>query len=93
MTTNDKITETMNALESIEGVSVELCGTWLWIDGSTYEVKERLKKLGCKWSRNKKRWYWHDPENKGWSNGKAHMSDIRLKYGSAWVKREEKAMA
>lgn len=80
-----KLETTMEALKAVEGVDVELCGTWLWIDGQTYEVKEQLKALGCKWSRNKKRWYWHDASKKGWSNGKTQMDDIRLKYGSKWV--------
>lgn len=75
---------TMEALKEIKGVDVELCGTWLWIDGNTYEAKEQLKALGCRWSRNKKRWYWHDGKRK-WGNGKTHMEDIRAKYGSEWV--------
>lgn len=87
------IETTMKALQEINGVDVELCGTWLWIDGKTYEVKEQLKELGCKWSRSKKRWYWHDPSKKGWSNGKADMAHIRQRYGSAWVKHEDRMTA
>ena len=84
----EKLAETMKKLQEVDGINVELCGSWLWIDGETYEVREQLKKLGCKWSRNKQKWYWHDPDKKGWSNGKTMMADIRAKYGSQYVKAD-----
>lgn len=83
------IETTMQALNNVQGLTVELCGSWLWIDGETYEVKEQLKKLGCLWSRSKKRWYWRDPETaKGWSHGKTTMHHIRTRYGSKMVKED-----
>lgn len=86
MTTAEKLTKTMQSLATINDINVELCGTWLWIDGDTYGARDELKKLGCKWSRNKQKWYWHDPEKKGWSNGKTDMVHIRQRYGSCTVK-------
>jgi curved DNA-binding protein CbpA len=67
----------------MEGVEVELCGSWLWIAGNTFSHKFELKAAGCRWSRSKKKWYWRHAE-KGchWSRGKSTMKDIREKYGS-----------
>ena len=96
METEKKIAEAINkttdALKDIEGIEIELCGTWLWIDGNTYENREALKNAGCRFSRTKKKWYWR-PEEKsaGWSRGKSTMADIRQKYGSAWMRKEETA--
>lgn len=65
------------------GLIVELCGSWLWISGDTRPVKEQLKAAGCRWSSNKKMWYWHHAEDGAhWSRGKKTMSQIRQKYGS-----------
>ena len=43
---------------NIEGIFVEINGAWLWVSGNTYPVKEKLKELGFRWSKNKKEWYW-----------------------------------
>ena len=51
--------------------------------GDTRQHKETLKAAGCRWSNNKKLWYWHHAEEgRKWRRGKATMSDIRTKYGS-----------
>lgn len=64
-------------------LTVELCGSWLWISGDTKPHKEALKKVGCRWSASKKMWYWRHPEE-GYtrSRGKATMNQIRNRYGS-----------
>ena len=42
-----------------------------------------LKAAGCRWSNNKKLWYWrHEEDGRSWSRGKKTMSQIRSKYGS-----------
>ena len=70
-------------LLKLDGLTVELCGSWLWIGGDTRQHKETLKAAGCRWSNNKKLWYWHHAEEgRKWRRGKATMSDIRTKYGS-----------
>lgn len=74
-------------LLKLDGLDVELCGSWLWIGGNTKEHKDRLKALGCRWSNNKKLWYWHHAEEgHKWHKGSSTMSDIRTKYGSQTFK-------
>lgn len=64
-------------------LTVELCGSWLWISGDTKPHKDKLKSVGCRWSSSKKMWYWrHQEDGCGWSKGKKSMSQIRRKYGS-----------
>lgn len=73
----------INALLKFPGIIVELCGSWLWISGDTRPVKEELKAAGCRWSNNKKMWYWHHKEEGAkWRKGNSTMTDIRNKYGS-----------
>lgn len=76
------------------GLTVELCGSWLWITGETYAIKDQLKAAGCRWSSSKKAWYWHHPEEgHRWHKGTATMSDIRTKYGSQTYKGRTAAEA
>lgn len=73
----------IEALLKLDGLEVELCGHWLWIGGNTKAHKDELKRIGCRWSSNKKLWYWHHAEDgHRWHKGKATMTDIRTKYGS-----------
>lgn len=73
----------INALMKLNGLVVELCGSWLWISGETRQHKDELKKLGCRWSSKKSLWYWrHEEDGRSWSRGRSTMSEIRFKYGS-----------
>lgn len=73
----------VEALLSLKGIDVELCGRWLWISGNTYPHKSRLCSLGCIWHHNKQKWSWHYAEDsskykhKEWS-----MEKIRNTFGS-----------
>lgn len=73
----------IEALLHMDGLTVELCGSWLWIGGETRAHKEALKAAGCRWSNNKKLWYWHHAEDGShWHRGNKSMAQIRHKYGS-----------
>jgi hypothetical protein len=81
--TAEEFRESITALLNIGDIVVELCGSWLWISGNTKEHKDELKALSCRWSDNKKMWYWRHPEDgRAYRKSKTSMSDIRTKYGS-----------
>ena len=73
----------IEVLLCMDGLEVELCGSWLWIGGNTREHKDELKAAGCRWSSNKKLWYWrHAEDGHRWHKGNKTMAQIRTKYGS-----------
>lgn len=81
--TAEEFREVIAALLKLDGLTVELCGCWLWISGNTREHKDALKAAGCRWSKQKMMWYWRHPEDKrSYYRSKSTMSDIRQKYGS-----------
>ena len=81
--TPEEFREIIELLLRLEGLTVELCGSWLWIGGDTRQHKETLKAAGCRWSNNKKLWYWrHAEDGSKWHRGNRTMSEIRMKYGS-----------
>lgn len=74
----------INALLRLHGLTVELCGSWVWVGGETKAHKDALRNLGCRYAPQKKLWSWHHVEaGEKRYNGKKTMSEIRLKYGSA----------
>ena len=82
----------IDALMKLDGIEIELCGSWLWISGDTFAVKDELKAAGCRWQRKKQKWYWHPPEARtGYSKRAASMSHIRAKYGSQLIKGKDDA--
>lgn len=81
--TAEEFREIIEKLLRMNGLEVELCGSWLWIGGNTREHKDELKAAGCRWSNNKKLWYWHHAEEGiRWHRGTKTIGEIRAKYGS-----------
>ena len=60
--TPEEFRQIIDLLMKLEGIEVELCGSWLWIGGNTKEHKDALKAAGCRWCSKKKLWSWHHPE-------------------------------
>ena len=84
--TPQEFIEIINKLLKLDGLNIELCGSWLWIGGNTREHKDSLKEAGCRWSSSKKLWYWHHKEEGSrWHKGKATIGEIRAKYGSQHI--------
>ena len=80
--TPEEFREIIEALLRMDGVEVELCGSWLWIGGNTRAHKDELKAAGCRWSSSKKLWYWrHAEDAQRWHRGRSTIGEIRTKYG------------
>lgn len=91
-TTNTENTETaaefkeiINRLIQLEGIHIEICGSWLWITGDTFKHKDTLKRLNFKWSKSKKAWYFHKDDYKKLSRKIYTLNQIRDLYGSETI--------
>jgi hypothetical protein len=80
--------ETLIDLGLIPGISVEIFGTWIWVGGLTYPVRNQLYELGLNWSARKRMWYFAGAEGNPKSHNRYTMEQIRAKYGSTRVKDE-----
>lgn len=87
--------QVINELISMDGIGIEICGSFIWISGETYPWKDQLKALGFKWARRKKRWFLA-PQRKGKRNNNWSMEKIRAHHGSVVVveapERQERAL-
>ena len=87
--TPEQYKDIISALVKMQGVKVELCGSWLWITGETKNYKEQLKAIGCLWSANKAAWYYNGSERK---TKRAHcksMDEVRSKWGSQTIGQDQ----
>jgi hypothetical protein len=82
----DAIMAALNAIINLPGITIEVCGAWVWISGNSYAHKTALKEAGFKWASKKKQWYFRPPE---WASanryGEWTIDDIREKFGSETV--------
>ena len=80
----DRLNDAINAIVTMEGLVIEVCGLWVWVSGDTKAHKESLKAAGYFWASKKFMWYFRPADQQG-GRGKSTMEDIRTKYGSQSV--------
>lgn len=67
-------------------INIEVCGSWIWVDGNTFIVKEQLKEIGFKWSNKRKKWHYSKEEDTpNYFKSKLSFEEIERKYGSSKV--------
>jgi hypothetical protein len=87
---DDNFKEVIDKLIRYKDIEIEVCGCWIWISGNTKPIKELIKTLGFRWAAKKKMWYLKPEWYKGFSKNEWSIDQIRNKYGSSKVKKEEK---
>lgn len=90
--TPEQFRHIISELIKLDGIVIELVGTWVWVSGETYAYRAALKSLGFKWSRKRARWYWHAGKNRYYSNSKHSYSELCQKYGYARIENNNVAI-
>lgn len=85
-----KLREMLQKIIFFEGITIEICGSWIWISGNTYQYRKQFKEIGFRWASKKKQWYWHSEDYIKKSHKTLSMEDIRNYYGSTEVEPETK---
>ena len=81
-----EIRKALEKIIHIDGINIEVVGTWIWVDGNTYPVRELLKSLGYKWSKARKKWHFTPYGEGTYYKGKRKSFDsLRKIYGSSRV--------
>lgn len=72
----------------LNGINIEICGTWVWVSGDTKANKDTIKAAGYRWAHKKQMWYYRKAEDARFRRGKSkEMGYIREKYGSDEIKK------
>ena len=66
-------------------IDIEIIGSWLWVTGDTYSIKDELKSLKFQWSGKRKAWYFHSEPYKKRTKKILSLDEIRNYYGSEKV--------
>ena len=74
----------------LDGIEIEVIGSWLWLTGNTYAHKDIIKSLGFKWSKSKKAWYFHSEPYRKTSRKTFTMSELRDLYGNEYINKGDK---
>ena len=86
--TPDEYKDIIEKLIHLNGIDIEICGSWLWITGDTRPHKEVLKSLHFRWSKSKCAWYYHSEDYRKTSKRSYSLDEIRDLYGSEKVRTE-----
>lgn len=87
---DEQLREVLQKVIHFSDITIEVCGSWIWIDGNTYQYRKELKEIGFKWASAKKQWYWHSEAYIKKSRKTLSMEDIRNYYGSTEVQTEKR---
>ncbi len=66
-------------------IKIEKIGSWFWVTGNTFVIKEQLKELGFFYSGNKKAWFYNSSSVKGHRAFYKDINELRLKFNSEVV--------
>lgn len=85
----DALNAAINAIITLDGLMIEICGAWVWVTGNTRAHKDTLKANGYRYASKKKAWNFRPDNWKSASYGKTTLDTIREKYGSVKPRRPE----
>ena len=86
----EELSQALNAILDLKGITIEVCGAWVWVSGNTYPYKSILKDATFRYAAKKKRWYFRPDDWESRSRGKYSMEQIRDTFGSSVPKSEGK---
>lgn len=81
----NEFADIISQLVTMQGLEIEICGSWLWVGGNTREHKDALKSMGMRWASKKRRWYRAPKDWKRKTHRELSMDEIRDKFGSTSV--------
>lgn len=68
-------------------ITIEIIGTWIWITGETYHIKDELKNHNMRYAPKKKAWFYNGTGVYAGRSSKQSLESIRDKYGSQQVSK------
>lgn len=91
---NDGFREILAKVIFLQGIKIEIIGSWLWISGNTFAVYQQIKQAGFKFSKTKKSWYWYNGIEKANPHyrGRYTMAELRDRHGYSVIENENQVL-
>ena len=89
---NDNFKDIINELIKYNELTIEIIGSWLWISGNTYPLRDMIKNLGLLWSIGRKNWYYtaDNIEHNNTHYKKKTYDELKQSYGYTKIKSASK---
>lgn len=81
----DMLAAAIAAVVELQGISIEICGSWVWITGDTKPHRAAFREAGYKWGAKKAAWYFRPAGFRSKSRGNWSLDEIREFHGSQAV--------
>ena len=81
----------INKVIHLDGVEIEIVGTWVWLSGNTYPHRETIKAAGFFFSSKHKKWYFNGSTKKSRKHSKLSYEEVKNIHGCKTVKTAAQA--
>ncbi len=85
---SEELRERLNRIIRLPNIIIELIGSWIWITGNTFSVRDTLKAEGYTFSHPKAAWYWHKGDYFKKSGVLLSMEQMRALWGHEKIESE-----
>ena len=72
----------INDLINLNGLIIEIIGSWIWLSGNTRDNKDVIKKIGFNYASKKQMWFYHPFDYKAKYSYNMPIDKIRTIYGT-----------
>lgn len=85
---SEELREKLQSIINLPNITLEIIGSWIWVTGSTFSVRDILKSHDFIFSHSKTAWYWHKGEYFKKTGVLLSLEKIRELYGNEKVESE-----
>lgn len=89
--TAEEFADIINKVIHLDGVEIEIVGTWVWLSGNTYPHRETIKAAGFFFSSKHKKWYYNGNTKKSRKHSKLTYEQVKDIHGCKTVKTATQA--
>lgn len=82
----EEFADIINKVIHLDGVEIEIVGTWVWLSGNTYPHRETIKAAGFFFSSKHKKWYFNGSTKKSRKHSKLSYEEVKNIHGCKTVK-------
>lgn len=89
--TAEEFADIINKVIHLDGVEIDIVGTWVWLSGNTYPHRETIKAAGFFFSSKHKKWYYNGNTKKSRKHSKLTYEQVKDIHGCKTVKTAAQA--
>ena len=89
--TAEEFADIINKVIHLDGIEIDIVGTWVWLSGNTYPHRETIKAAGFFFSSKHKKWYYNGNTKKSRKHSRLTYEQVKDIHGCKTVKTAAQA--